>query len=226
VSIILLFVFIMASFVVVRIGATAFEITGIPWEHAKFQALSAFTNSGFTTKEAERIVDHPVRRKIASYLIIGGNAGIVTVIGSFASAFVGTDITEALVNVLIIGAGLVLFTWMLRRQNLGKRFRFELSRRMMHRFNVTPTAAAMLRFDRGYIISRQRLAADSPVVGQCLKDLRLPEQRITVLAIERGEEYIAVPTGDDVLKVGDALVLYGDEVQIGEMFQATTGAQV
>lgn len=219
VSIVLLFVFVMASFVCVRIGATAFEVTGIPWERAKFQALSAFTNAGFTTSESEHIVDHPLRRKIASYLIIFGNAGIVTVIGSFASAFVGTDLTEALINVLIIAAGLAVLTWLLRRQGIGKRLRFELSRLLMNRFNVTPTADAMLRFDRGYIISRQRLAPDSPVVGQRLLDLRLPEKQITVLAIERGEEYIAVPTGGDALQAGDALVVYGEEAQIGGAFK-------
>lgn len=209
----------MASFVCVRIGAAAFEVTGIPWEHAKFQALSAFTNSGFTTKESEQIVDHPLRRKIASYLIILGNAGIVTVVGSFASAFVGTDLKGAIINVLIIAAGLIALTWVMRRQGIGKRLRFELSRVMMKRFNVTPTAEAMLRFDRGYMISRQRLAADSPVVGQRLADLRLPAERITVLAIERGERYIAIPTGDDVLEIGDALVLYGDEEKIGMAFK-------
>ena len=223
VSIVLLFVFIMASFVCVRIGAAAFEVTGIPWEHAKFQALSAFTNSGFTTKESEKIVDDPVRRKIASYLIIFGNAGIVTVVGSFASAFVGTDLSQAAINLLIIAAGLVVLTWVMRRQGLGKRLRFELSRQLMKRFNVTPTADAMLRFDRGYMVSRQRLAADSPVVGQRLADLRLPTRRITVLAIERGENYIAVPTGDDVLEAGDALVLYGDENQIEGAFKPVSG---
>ena len=210
----------MASFVIVRIGALLFEVTGIPWERAKFQALSAFTNAGFTTSESEIIVDHPMRRKIASYLIILGNAGLVTVVGSFASAFVGTDLTEAILNLFIIAVGLSILTWLMRRQGISKRLRFELSRLIMTRFNVTPTAEAMLRLDRGYIISRQRLAPDSPVVGHRLAELRLPDQRITVLAIERGEEYIGVPTGSDELHAQDALVVYGDEHGIAEAFKA------
>jgi hypothetical protein len=40
---------ITISFIVVRIGAVAFELTGLPWERAEFQALSAFTTVGSTT---------------------------------------------------------------------------------------------------------------------------------------------------------------------------------
>ncbi len=80
----LLLLAIIVSFIVVRIGATALELTGLSWERAKFQALSAFTNAGFTTQESEEIVRHPLRRRIVSYLIVLGNAGLVATIGSFA----------------------------------------------------------------------------------------------------------------------------------------------
>src|SRR5262249_34571771 len=102
-TIILLFMVIMGSYVCVRIGAVALELTGIPWERAKFQALSAFTNCGFTTSEAEDIVRHPLRRSIVSYLMILGNAGIVTTIGTFAGTIVGTNLRDALVRLAILG---------------------------------------------------------------------------------------------------------------------------
>lgn len=57
-------------------------------------------------------------------------------------------------------------------------------------------------------------------MGHRLADLRLPDKRITVLAIERGEEYIGVPTGNDELHAQDALVVYGDEIGIAEAFKA------
>ena len=62
------------SFVVVRIGAIAFQLTGLEWSLAKFQALSCFSGTGFTTKESELITSNKQRRKIASILIILGNA--------------------------------------------------------------------------------------------------------------------------------------------------------
>ena len=84
--IILFFTIIIVSFIVVRIGAVAFELTGLEWSLAKFQALSCFTGTGFTTKEAELITGNPQRRRIASVLIVLGHAGLVTLIATFASS--------------------------------------------------------------------------------------------------------------------------------------------
>ena len=78
-SVILLIIFICISYLIVRVGAIALEMTGMDKAKARFQALSAFSGTGFTTREAEMVVNHPRRRKIATYLMILGNAGIVTV---------------------------------------------------------------------------------------------------------------------------------------------------
>jgi len=39
-------------------------MTGMEKKKARFQALSAFAGTGFTTKEAESVVNYPARRKI------------------------------------------------------------------------------------------------------------------------------------------------------------------
>ena len=70
----LLFVLTL-SIVVVRIGAVALRLTGMPEEAARFQARSAFTGAGFTTSESEAIVNHPVRRRIVSTLMVVGSIG-------------------------------------------------------------------------------------------------------------------------------------------------------
>jgi len=62
-NLILFIAILIVSFIVVRIGAIAFELTGLEWSLAKFQALSCFTGTGFTTKEAELITGHPQRRR-------------------------------------------------------------------------------------------------------------------------------------------------------------------
>jgi hypothetical protein len=41
-NLILFLVALIASFIVVRIGAIAFQLTGLDWPLAKFQALSCF----------------------------------------------------------------------------------------------------------------------------------------------------------------------------------------
>ena len=51
-NLLLFVIVIIISFTVVRIGAIAFELTGMEWSVSKFQALSCFTGTGFTTKES------------------------------------------------------------------------------------------------------------------------------------------------------------------------------
>jgi len=83
----ILLVAILVSFIVVRIGGFALQLTGVEADVARFQALSAFTGTGFTTTEAERVVRHRTRRRIVTILIILGNAGFVTIIATLVATF-------------------------------------------------------------------------------------------------------------------------------------------
>ena len=85
-SVMLFIIVVVASFIIVRIGAIAFQLTGLEWSLAKFQSLSCFSGTGFTTREAELVTGHPQRRRIATILIVLGNAGFITMIASIASA--------------------------------------------------------------------------------------------------------------------------------------------
>ena len=59
---------IFISFLIVRAAAIALMMTGLDHKRSIFQALSAFTGTGFTTKEAEKVINHPLRRKIIIWL--------------------------------------------------------------------------------------------------------------------------------------------------------------
>ena len=63
---------ILLSFLIVRAGAIALMMTGVERQRANFQALSAFSRAGFTTREAELVINNPRRRRIISWLIILG----------------------------------------------------------------------------------------------------------------------------------------------------------
>jgi len=49
---------IFISFLIIRAAAVALMMTGMDEKKAKFQALSAFSGTGFTTKEADCHVAH------------------------------------------------------------------------------------------------------------------------------------------------------------------------
>lgn len=87
-SILLLILTLALSALVVRVGAIALEITGLPEEKAYFQALSAFVGVGFTTRETELVMNHPERRRIIKMMIRLGGAGVITSIASLAGALV------------------------------------------------------------------------------------------------------------------------------------------
>jgi len=53
------------SLVITRVATVALTMTGLSRQVARFQARSALTGTGFTTSEAETVVNHPVRRQAA-----------------------------------------------------------------------------------------------------------------------------------------------------------------
>lgn len=80
---------VVLSILVSRIATVALTVTGLPPESARFQARSALSGTGFTTDEAEQVVNHPLRRRIVMVLMLLGTAGLVTVIASLLVGFVG-----------------------------------------------------------------------------------------------------------------------------------------
>jgi hypothetical protein len=202
----------------VRVGAVAFELTGIPWEQAKFQALSAFSNCGFTTRETEDIVAHPVRRRIAGYLIILGNAGVVTTIASFAGALVGADLKRAMINLASISACIALIAWLAKRPILAKQVRLALQRWLAKRADFQPSTEALLRVDQGYCVTRLFLPATSPQLGQTLSSIKPRAHKLQILAIERGRQFIPIPDDEEVLIAGDTIVVYGTDASVQAVF--------
>ena len=76
-----LVVIAVVSFIIVRIGATALTMTGLARDVAEFQSVSAFFGVGFTTGEAELVVN--AQRCVGAsckHLIIMGNLGITSAV--------------------------------------------------------------------------------------------------------------------------------------------------
>lgn len=101
------------SLVVIRIATVGLALTGVSKDLARFQAISAFTGAGFTTKESEDIVSHPLRRRIAMHLMLLGHVGVVVAIPSVLLSFLNTgdnnDWTSSLsVRLCVLIGGLLL----------------------------------------------------------------------------------------------------------------------
>ena len=231
-SVVLFVIVLVASFVIVRIGALAFHLTGLEWSLAKFQSLSCFSGTGFTTREAELITGSPKRRQIATVLIILGNAGLVTLIATFASALtpqktMWSRLSESLlpinipgwivpwVNMVIMGVAVYVSYKVFTNKKIVGRLTDSLRRKLMRRAGVTPTSfEELLLLADGYGISRVEVQPDSPLADKTLAQSELRGQGITVLAIVRGAQTIPNPGAEVKMKTGDELISFGNLANI------------
>ena len=121
------------SLLIVRVGATALMMTGLSWDSASFQAYSAFFGVGFTTSEAEMVVNHPVRRRIIRDLILMGNIGLTSALATLIVAFVQTSGFQGILGTIgWLAAGAALLFVLARigflKRALDRVIRYSLSR--------------------------------------------------------------------------------------------------
>jgi hypothetical protein len=214
---------------VVRIGAIAFQLTGLEWSLAKFQALSCFSGTGFTTKEAELVTGNKQRRRIASVLMILGNAGLVIMIATLASSFVPKE-TDTIISklsesflpfhipphlVVWVNLGiLVVVVYGIYRlfthETIARKFTNFLRRRIIKKEIFQKVSfEELLLATGGYGVSRIAVAAGSPVLNKTLAKSQLREEDIMVLATLRGGETIPNPAANMKILLGDELICFG-----------------
>jgi hypothetical protein len=218
VSVFLLVLTIVSAYVVVIAGAIAYELSGLDRETSHFQALSAFTGTGFTTRVAERVVSHPVRRRITMALILMGYAGTATVVASLVTSVNTGSVGLSLRNIGVLAlAGLGMW-WALRKLGgnfIGDRIRRLLARRM----HEDVPHEELLLYKQGFGISRIEVPPNSRVTGKALRELDLRSSKLQVLAIEEGKEVHAIPDPDWTFQPGQHVVLYGEVASMQQVFR-------
>jgi hypothetical protein len=218
---------LVVSFIVVRIGAIAFQLTGLEWSLAKFQALSCFSGTGFTTKEAELITSNKQRRQIASILIILGNAGTVILIASFASSLVAQEtfwfrLSRTIlpfhihpelipwVNLSIIIVVVYIIYRLFTHEKFARKFTNFLRKKIIKKeFFQKVSIEELLLSTGGYGVSRVAVSSGSPVLNKSLSRSDLKKHDVTVLAIIREQQTIPNPPADTKILLNDELVCFG-----------------
>jgi len=224
---ILFIVTLIVSFTVVRIGAIAFQLTGLEWSLAKFQALSCFSGTGFTTKEAELITSNKQRRKIASALIILGNAGLVIMIATLAGSFIPQEtilskLSESFlpfripsyyviwVNLAIIVVVVYVIYRVFTHEQFVRRVTNFLRKKIIKKEIFQKVSfEELLLATGGYGVSKITVSTGSHILDKTLFQSELRKHDITVLAITRGVETIPNPRADTKILLGDELICFG-----------------
>ncbi|MBI6116387.1 TrkA C-terminal domain-containing protein [Salegentibacter maritimus] len=207
-----LFFIITLSALITRIAAIALAHTGLSTQIARFQARSAYTGSGFTSSETEKIMNHPVRRKIIYSLMLIGNAGIVTAMSSLILTFVLPDSNASrLYGLLIVVVGLAILWWAIRSDWVDRGLSKVINRMLKKYTDINvQDYAAVLHLHDNYHVSEMRVEKDSWLANKTLIELDLRKEGITVLGIDRkGEGYLGSPTGNSKILPLDVITVYG-----------------
>ena len=226
-ALVALLVVLSVSLLVTKVATIALVYTGLSRQSARFQARSAFTGVGFTTREAEAVVSHPVRRKIVLLLMLLGNAGFVSMLASLVLTFVGsTGIPSRLLRlgVLAVGLGLLYLLSVSRPVDrwLSWLIRWALAR--WTRLDVRDYAA-VLHLAGEYRVVELEVTAEDWLAGRTLASLRLDEEGVLVLGIEcRGDGYLGAPRGRTVVHAGDRLLLYGRSSSLDDLDERRSGS--
>jgi len=218
---------IAVSIVVNRVATKALEHTGLSTEAARFQSYSAFTGTGFTTEEAEGVVNHPVRRRIVMVLMILRNAGLVTAISTLVLSFVGTESpTEGLRRggLLVAGlGGLVL----LARSQWADRYLSRVIDWALNRYTDLGVRDfyTLLNLERDYSVGRFTVQEGTWLADKRLDECDLIGEGVLVLGIVHDDgSYVGAPRGRYRLHSGDTLVLYGKTDKLDELEKRISGS--
>ncbi len=220
--IIALFVLAFVSLIAVRVGATALMMTGLSWDTASFQSYSAFFGVGFTTKEAEMVVNHPVRRRIIRDLILAGNIGLTSALATLVVTLMQSAETSHLlliVGALVTGALVLLFLsrigWL--QKLLDRVIRYTLERTGMVR---ALDYELLLRIQYGYVVSEIEILPNTYLAGRALRDSRPWDRGVVILFIKRDEEMVpGLPGPADIIQAGDVVTAYGKEQSLQAMVE-------
>ena len=223
-SIIALFVIAIVSLIAVRVGATALMMTGLSWDTASFQSYSAFFGVGFTTREAEMVVNHPVRRRIIRDLILAGNVGLTSGLATLVVTLMQTGGTSRML--MVVGALAICVGLLLTLSRVGWLQRL-LDRIIQHTLEKAGMVRALdyellLRIQHGYVVSEIEVLPDTVLAGRTLRDSRAWDRGVIILAIKRNEEMVpGLPGPADMILAGDVLTAYGKEKSLLSLVDPT-----
>ena len=210
-------VFFFLLILIIEVATILLEETGLRKEVARFQAISLLTGTGYTTSESNLIVNHPIRRKIASFLIIFGNVSFAIILAYVISFFVNSTIylTDLGIGVAVLFVAIFVIRSPMVHSYLSRKIGSRLDKYLVHHKSVEEVfhldgENAMCQF----ILKETH----QKIINIPLKELRLVDRDVKILNIQRNHQSIKNPTGSTLLLPGDEVLVYGNVNRIYEYF--------
>lgn len=225
IAIVTLLTTLVVTLLITKIGAIALKLTGLSPEVAAFQARSAFSGTGFTSSETEMVVNHPVRRRIITFLMVAGNLGIAAVVATSIASFSGTGVTEEesrralLERAVVLAVGVVLIFLLARSRMLNSLIGQAIEWALIRWTTLCLVDyETLLNLADGFVVDEIVVDGENWLASRSLAESALNHEGILVLAIRRKNgRYLGSPIGTSTIRPGDGIVLYGRKERIAEL---------
>lgn len=215
VSIFLFFAVTVLYILIIDIFTILFRMSGMTEEKAKFQVISLLTNSGYTTKESELVVNKLGRRKLARTIMLFGYIFSITIIAAFVNVVMNLPkaVQEDFWTLTVILA-IIFVIFMIAKRVPGVKQKFndmieKLGRKLMYRGNVN-IVSVVDEYAKGVVAGISIEAVPEAIKGKTFGELDLAVgYGIRVILIQRAEKVLDYITKDTVVEKGDKLVVFG-----------------
>lgn len=202
---------------VVEISTILLKMTGLDKDIARFQAISMLTGTGFTTGESELVARHPLRRKLAAFLILFGAFSLAVIISALSSLLAnrsGIPQLGFVMGVLIV----ILIVTKMKKVQERLTTRLEADMQKVHVMHELPIEDVLF-VGKDDMCTEVHVFYDSKLIGECIGDCIEGEADINVLFIKRGDEVIRRNLSEVKVQEGDVLLVYGDRSGIERVFE-------
>lgn len=214
-----LLIYFVVVTAVIEIHVILFRLTGLKLEISRFQVISMMTGTGFTTGESELILGHPIRRKLAIFLILFGAFSLAVIISSISN-FLSDDL--GVKEILFLALGIIFVLVILKLTFIQKILSNLFNKDMKKNIELgdLPIREVFLTDKKDYILNLhiyKESCLFHNTINQVIKEH--DQLDIVILFIKRGDLKIKKNIYHTKIHEGDQIYLFGDRGVIKETFK-------
>ncbi|WHY00533.1 hypothetical protein [Neobacillus sp. DY30] len=214
-----LLIYFLIIMAVIEIFVILFRLTDLKLEVSRFQVISLMTGTGFTTGESELILGHPIRRKLATFLILFGAFSLAVIISSI-STILSEDLRTK--DIFYAAGGVVLVFAILKLKSvqtkLSKLFKQEMKQNI--ELGDLPMRDIFMSEEQDHLLNLHIYKESSLFLKQISQVIQNYEDlEFVVLFIKRGELKLRKNIYHTKIHEGDQILLFGEEDVIFKLFK-------
>ncbi|QGQ46193.1 hypothetical protein [Metabacillus sediminilitoris] len=218
-NILFLLIYFIIIIAVIEIHTILFWTTGLKLEVSRFQVISMMTGTGFTTGESELILGHPIRRKLAIFLILFGAFSLAVIISTISS-YLSDDLRTK--EIFFVAGGLLLILGILKLSFIQNKLSTLFNEKMRNKIEVIdlPIREVFLLDENDHVLNlhvfKESYLLDK-TLNQAIKGHE--ELEFVILFIKRGDLIIKKHVYNTEIHEGDQIFIFGSKKIIEEKFK-------